>query len=250
MDGQNKKTHFGYEQVSWEEKQQKVGAVFSRVAERYDIMNDIMSFGLHRVWKWFTVLISQVKQDQEVLDVACGSGDLAKLLSKRVGDKGKVYLSDINASMLNVGKTRLLNEGIFANVCFTQANVEALPFPDNKFHAITIGFGLRNVTDKPKALQELARVCKTGGKLLILEFSMPINPIVRAVYDTYSFQILPKMGQLIAKDENSYRYLAESIRMHPGQQELKEMIEASGFDECNYYNLSGGIVALHVAYKY
>ena len=244
------KTHFGFEQVDWNEKQQKVAEVFSRVADQYDLMNDVMSLGLHRVWKWLTALISQVKPGQQVLDIACGSGDLACLLSERTGPTGKVYLADINAQMLEVGRRRLLDKGILENVCYTQADAQSLPFPDNYFHVITMGFGLRNVTDKPKALQELARVCKPGGKLLVLEFSMPVSPALKSIYDIYSFKVLPKMGQWIAEDDASYRYLAESIRMHPRQNELKEMIEAAGFDACYYHNLAGGIVALHIAYKY
>jgi len=247
---QDTKTHFGFESVAWDEKQKKVAEVFDSVASQYDRMNDLMSCGWHRWWKWLTVFLSQVKVGDMVLDLAGGSGDLARHLSRRVGPEGDVVLADINAAMLNVGRNRLLNEGILDPVRFIQANAESLPFPNNQFHVITMGFGLRNVTDKPKALRELARVCKPGGKLMVLEFSEPILTVLKPVYDRYSFQVLPKMGGWLAGDEASYRYLAESIRMHPPQDELKKMMEEAGFDFCYYQNLAGGIVALHVAYKY
>lgn len=243
-------THFGFESVAWEEKEKKVDAVFHSVAKNYDLMNDLLSAGIHHLWKRFTVFISQIRAGQQVLDLAGGSGDLTKLLSKQVGDTGQVILADINAAMLNVGRSRLIDQGLHNNIIFIQANAEELPFADNAFHCITIGFGLRNVTDKIAALASMYRVCRPGGKILILEFSKLAFSRLQPIYDWYSFKILPKIGQIFAKDEASYRYLAESIRMHPAQEELKLMIEEAGFEDCHYYNLSAGIVALHVAYKY
>ncbi len=250
MNKKPKQTHFGYQTVSWEEKGQKVASVFQSVAENYDLMNDLMSFGIHRLWKWFTIALSHVKSGDLVLDLAGGTGDLAKKLSQKVGPTGQVYLADINASMLEVGRDRLLDEGIYSNLRFIQANAEHLPFADNAFHCITMAFGLRNVTDKQSALHAMFRVCKPGGKLMILEFSKPVLPGLKTVYDWYSFNVIPKLGELFAKDAQSYQYLAESIRMHPNQQTLKEMIEKAGFEDCTYHNLTGGIVALHVATKY
>ena len=209
-----------------------------------------MSMGIHHLWKRFTIELSQVRPGQSVLDLAGGSGDLTRLLAKRVGETGQVILADINAAMLNVGRDRLLNEGLFKNINFVQGNAQCLPFVDNSFHCITMGFGLRNVTDKEKALQSMYRVCKPGGKVMVLEFSTPTLPGLKSVYDWYSFNILPKIGKLFAQDEASYQYLAESIRMHPNQPALKKMIEDAGFEDCQYHNLSGGIVALHIAYKY
>ena len=250
MIDQEKTTHFGFESVAWDEKEKKVGAVFQSVAKNYDLMNNLMSLGIHHLWKRFTVELSQVRQGQFILDLAGGSGDLTRLLSKKTGPKGMVILADINAAMLNVGRNRLLDQGLYSNIDFAQANAQALPFADNSFHCITIGFGLRNVTDKDEALRSMYRVCKPGGKVMVLEFSTPTLPGLKPVYDWYSFQVLPKIGQLFAQDAESYQYLAESIRMHPTQEGLKAMIERAGFEDCHYHNLSGGIVALHIAYKY
>lgn len=244
------KTDFGFQSVPYEEKQARVKEVFDSVAGKYDVMNDLMSFGIHRLWKRFTAEVSQLRPGHQVLDVACGSGDLSKLFSQKVGEKGHVFLSDINEAMLNVGRDRLMDEGIINNVSFIIANAEELPFKRNYFDCISIGFGLRNVTNKAKALASMYQTLKPGGKLLVLEFSTPQLPILKPLYDLYSFSLLPKLGQLIANDASSYRYLAESIRMHPDQDTLKKMIEQAGFEDCKYHNLTGGIVALHTAYKY
>ena len=243
-------THFGFQSVAWDEKEKKVGAVFQSVAKNYDLMNDLMSVGIHRAWKYFTVELSQVRAGQSVLDLAGGSGDLTRLLSKKTGASGQVVLADINAAMLAVGRSRLLDEGLCGNIHYVQANAQSLPFADNNFHCITMAFGLRNVTDKDAALRSMFRVCKPGGKVMILEFSTPTLPGLKPVYDWYSFNVLPKIGQFFAQDAASYQYLAESIRMHPSQDGLKSMIEQAGFEDCHYHNLSGGIVALHIAYKY
>ncbi|MDT8386955.1 MAG: bifunctional demethylmenaquinone methyltransferase/2-methoxy-6-polyprenyl-1,4-benzoquinol methylase UbiE [Thiogranum sp.] len=245
-----KTTHFGFEQVSWEEKQQRVAGVFDSVASQYDLMNDAMSFGIHRLWKRFAVEQSGARPGQTILDLAGGTGDLAARLSRMVGEKGSVIVGDINASMLNFGRERLLDSGIAGNVSFVQANAEELPFPDSSFDCITIAFGLRNVTDKQKALVSMFRTLKPGGRLLVLEFSKPVVPGLQPLYDLYSFKLLPLMGRLIARDADSYRYLAESIRMHPDQEMLKTMMEDAGFEDCTYHNLSGGIVALHRGYRY
>lgn len=245
-----KKTHFGFQNVAWDEKEKKVTEVFQSVAKNYDLMNDLMSLGIHRLWKTFTVELSRIREGQSVLDLAGGSGDLTRLFSKKVGREGQVILADINSAMLSVGRDRLLDEGLYSNLCFIQANAETLPFKSNSFHCVVIGFGLRNVTDKERALRSMYEVCKPGGKVMVLEFSTPTLPGVKPVYDWYSFNVLPKLGNFFAKDEASYQYLAESIRMHPNQEELKTMIERAGFEDCRYYNLTGGIVALHVAYKY
>lgn len=250
MPNQKNTTHFGFESVPWDEKEKKVAAVFQSVAPNYDRMNDFMSLGIHHLWKRFAIEASQVRSGQFVLDLAGGSGDLTRLLSRRVGKDGQVILADINAAMLGVGRDRLLNEGLLDNIHYVQANAQYLPFPNNHFHCMTMGFGLRNVTDKEEALRSLFRVCKPGGKLLILEFSTPNFPGLQTVYDWYSFHVLPKLGQLFAQDATSYQYLAESIRMHPNQEELKKLIEKAGFEDCYYHNLSGGIVALHIAFKY
>ncbi|RUQ85028.1 bifunctional demethylmenaquinone methyltransferase/2-methoxy-6-polyprenyl-1,4-benzoquinol methylase UbiE [Legionella septentrionalis] len=250
MSDDKKTTHFGFQTVAWDEKEKKVGDVFHSVAPKYDLMNDLMSLGIHRLWKRFTIELSRVHKGQSVLDLAGGSGDLTRLLSRKVGDAGQIVLADINAGMLRVGRDRLLDEGLHNNIHFVQANAQMLPFADNSFHCITMAFGLRNVTDKQQALSSMFRVCKPGGKLMVLEFSTPVLPGLKPVYDWYSFNILPKIGQLVANDASSYQYLAESIRMHPTQENLKTMIEQAGFEDCHYYNLSGGIVALHIAYKY
>ncbi len=250
MTHQEKTTHFGFKSVGWDEKESKVAEVFHSVAKNYDLMNDLMSLGIHHLWKRFTVELSHVRPGQSVLDLAGGSGDLTRLLSKKVGDTGQVILADINEAMLTVGRDRLLDEGLYKNIDFVQGNAQCLPFADNSFHCITMGFGLRNVTDKEEALRSMYRVCKPGGKLMVLEFSTPNLPGLKPIYDWYSFNILPKVGKLFAQDEASYQYLAESIRMHPNQSALKDMIEKAGFEDCHYHNLSGGIVALHIAYKY
>ncbi|HED32877.1 MAG TPA: bifunctional demethylmenaquinone methyltransferase/2-methoxy-6-polyprenyl-1,4-benzoquinol methylase UbiE [Gammaproteobacteria bacterium] len=243
------KTHFGYQQVPIAEKAQRVADVFHSVADNYDIMNDVMSFGVHRLWKRFTLSQTGLKAGQKVLDLAGGTGDLALKMSSMVGPAGQVVLSDINGSMLRRGRERLIDHGIAGNVQYVQANAESLPFADNTFDCITIAFGLRNVTDKDRALRSMYRVLKPGGRLLVLEFSKPVAPGLAPVYDIYSFKLLPLMGRFIAKDEKSYQYLAESIRMHPDQQTLKAMMQEAGFDKVKYHNLTGGIVALHKAYK-
>lgn len=246
----SKTTHFGFNTVDWDEKQQKVGEVFHSVAQKYDLMNDLMSFGIHRFWKYLTIELSRVHQGQKILDLAGGTGDLTKQFSKKVGESGQVILADINYSMLNVGRNRLLDDGFINNIQYIQANAENLPFRKNSFDLITIAFGLRNVTDKALALKSMYEICKPGGKMMVLEFSKPIIPGFEFIYDWYSFNVLPKIGKAITKDESSYKYLAESIRMHPSQSELLKIIEAAGFEDCHYYNLTGGIVALHIAYKY
>lgn len=245
----DKTTHFGYKQVNTDDKEGLVANVFDSVAAKYDIMNDLMSGGIHRIWKRFTIELSGVRSGMKVLDIAGGTGDLTAHFSKLVGDTGEVVLADINASMLNVGRDKLTDRGICGNVEYVQANAEALPFPDNYFDCITIAFGLRNVTHKDNALESMLRVLKPGGRLLVLEFSKPTNSLLSKVYDSYSFNILPKMGKLIAGDDDSYQYLAESIRMHPDQQTLREMMETAGFDRCEFHNLTGGIVALHKGIK-
>ncbi len=246
---EQKTTHFGYQQVAAEEKAGKVRQVFDSVASSYDIMNDVMSFGAHRLWKRFAVETAGVRPGNQVLDLASGTCDLAMKFAKIVGAQGKVIASDINGSMLSCGRQRMVDGGVVGNVEYVLANAECLPFDDNEFDCVTISFGLRNVTDKDKALRSILRVLKPGGRLLVLEFSKPQVPGLNTVYDAYSFKLLPLMGKVIARDEDSYRYLAESIRMHPGQEELKAMMVAAGFERCEYFNLSGGIVALHRGYK-
>ncbi len=245
-----KTTHFGYQTVKAKEKASKVAGVFSSVAERYDIMNDFMSMGIHRVWKHFAVNLCALRSGHKVLDLAGGTGDLTARMSPLVGDQGEIVLADINAEMLKVGRDRLLDRGIFNNVKFTQADAEKLPFADNYFDRIIIGFGLRNVTDQNAALASMFRVLKPGGRLFILEFSKPSLPGLSKIYDVYSFKVLPWLGKTVANDEESYRYLAESIRMHPDQTTLKGMMENAGFENCDYHNLTGGIVAIHTGYKY
>lgn len=250
MTSEEKTTHFGFQSVPWNEKEKKVGSVFHSVAKNYDLMNDLMSMGIHRLWKRFTIELSQVRAGHEVLDLAGGSGDLSRLLSQKVGANGQVVLADINASMLAVARNRLLDEGLFKNITYVQANAQCLPFVNDRFNCITMGFGLRNVTDKDAALRSIYRVCKPGGKLMVLEFSTPVLPGFKPIYDWYLFNILPKVGKLFAQDAESYQYLAESINVHPPQNELKRLIEQAGFEDCRYHNLSAGIVALHIAYKY
>jgi demethylmenaquinone methyltransferase/2-methoxy-6-polyprenyl-1,4-benzoquinol methylase len=248
MSEQNKTTHFGYQEVPVEEKAEKVAEVFHSVASKYDIMNDVMSMGVHRVWKAFTLNQAAARPGMRVLDLAGGTGDLALKFARQVGSGGEVVLADINSSMLEEGRRRLIDKGIVGNVRYAQVNAEKLPFPDHYFDIITIAFGLRNVTDKDAALRSMRRVLKPGGKLLILEFSKPISTTFSKLYDLYSFTALPMMGKLITGDAESYRYLAESIRMHPDQETLKQMMEDAGLGRCDYHNLSGGVVALHTGY--
>ena len=245
----NEETHFGYKTVNKAEKQARVADVFTSVAKKYDIMNDLMSFGIHRLWKRYAISLSGVRAGQHVLDIAGGTGDLAKVFSREVGRNGHVVLSDINAAMLEVGRERLINAGC-NNVDFVLANAETLaPFDDNSFDLITISFGLRNVTDQDAALKSMYRVLKPGGRLLILEFSKPVFEPLSKAYDLYSFTALPLMGKLIVNDSESYQYLAESIRMHPDQQTLKQMMQQAGFENCDYHNLTAGIVAVHRGFK-
>lgn len=242
-------THFGFKRVAAEEKASMVRGVFDSVAEHYDIMNDLMSMGVHRIWKRIAVQLSNVRKGEQVLDLAGGTGDLTTLFEKRVGEEGNVVLADINAQMLRTGRNRLIDRGLVGNVQYTQVNAECLPFADDSFDCVCIAFGLRNVTDKDAALRSMYRVLKPGGRAIVLEFSHPIDPITEKVYDFYSFNLLPKIGKWVAKDEESYRYLAESIRMHPKQDELKAMMEAAGFERCEYFNMTQGIVAVHRGYK-
>ena len=245
----NEQTHFGYKTVNKAEKQARVADVFTSVAKKYDIMNDLMSFGIHRLWKRYAISLSGVRAGQHVLDIAGGTGDLDKVFSREVGRNGHVVLSDINAAMLEVGRERLINAGC-NNVDFVLANAETLaPFDDESFDLVTISFGLRNVTDKDAALKSMYRVLKPGGRLLILEFSKPVFEPLSKAYDLYSFTALPIMGKLIANDAESYQYLAESIRMHPDQQTLKQMMQQAGFENCDYHNLTAGIVAVHRGFK-
>ncbi len=242
-------THFGFENVRTEEKAGKVAQVFHSVAARYDLMNDLMSGGIHRLWKRFTIEASAVRPGHKVLDIAGGTGDLTIKFSQLVGEQGQVVLADINGSMLAVGRDRLIDRGVVGNVHYLQTDAQALPFPDNSFDCITIAFGLRNVTNKDQALESMLRVLKPGGRLLILEFSKPQNELLAKAYDTYSFKLFPTMGKLVANDPDSYRYLAESIRMHPDQDTLKSMMVDAGFEKCEFFNLTGGIVALHKGIK-
>ena len=244
-----KETHFGYQTVAEGKKESLVAGVFDSVASKYDIMNDVMSFGVHRIWKKIAMQHTGLKLGDKALDVAGGTGDLTMQMSKQVGPTGKIIISDINAAMLEEGRKRLLDKGFAGNIDFVEANAEALPFEDDSFDCITIAFGLRNVTHQDKALESMFRVLKPGGRLLILEFSKPVMPGLDKVYDFYSFNILPKMGKLIANDEESYRYLAESIRMHPDQKTLKQLMINAGFERCTYHNMTGGIVALHKGFK-
>lgn len=243
------KTHFGYREVQTTEKASLVGDVFDSVATRYDFMNDLMSAGIHRIWKRFTLELSGVRRGNRVLDIAGGTGDLALKFAPIVGEDGQVVLADINASMLRVGRDRLLDRGVPGNITYVQADAQFLPFPEDHFDCITIAFGLRNVTDKDLALRSMLRVLKPGGRLLILEFSKPKNPLLSKAYDAYSFNVIPMMGKLIAGDSDSYQYLAESIRMHPDQETLRSMMEDAGFMRCDYHNMTGGVVAVHRGVK-
>ncbi|HTS84630.1 MAG TPA: bifunctional demethylmenaquinone methyltransferase/2-methoxy-6-polyprenyl-1,4-benzoquinol methylase UbiE [Usitatibacter sp.] len=240
------KTHFGYSQVPEEEKARRVGDVFRSVAPSYDVMNDLMSLGLHRWWKRFAIEMSGVREGSRVLDVASGSGDLAAAFAKRVGATGQVWMTDINAAMLAVGRDKLIDQGVFTPLALCDA--EKLPFASNAFDCVSVAFGLRNMTHKDRALAEMARVARPGGRVIVLEFSKPWKPLARA-YDAYSFSVLPALGKYVAKDEAAYRYLAESIRMHPDQEQLKSMMQAAGLERVDYFNLAAGVVALHRGYK-
>ncbi len=242
-------THFGYREVPTADKQKLVGEVFSSVAGKYDLMNDLMSLGIHRVWKRYFVATAQVKPGDRVLDLAGGTGDIAALLRERVGDSGQIVLGDINAGMLGVGRDRMTDRGNVRGFEYVQCNAEKLPFPDASFDLVTIAFGLRNVTDKDAALAEMLRVLKVGGQARVLEFSEVKSEWFKPVYDFHSFNILPRLGKLFAGDSDSYQYLAESIRQHPPQDQLKAMMEAAGFMRCDYKNLNAGIVAIHTGYK-
>ena len=245
----DKTTHFGYQNVSPDEKTQRVGAVFDSVANNYDVMNDVMSFGMHRIWKRYFINLVNVKPHNKILDLAAGTGDISALLAAKLNGKGSITLCDPNASMLERGRARLVDKGLLNNIHFVQSLAEHLPFPEDYFDCITLAFGLRNFTDKSQALTSLLKVIKPGGQLLILEFSQP-QKWMRKAYDAYSFNFLPKMGKIIAKDEDSYKYLVESIRKHPDQDTLKTMLEEAGFENCEYFNLSGGIICIHRSYKF
>ena len=243
-------TDFGFQQVPWREKARRVRGVFDSVADRYDLMNDLMSAGAHRLWKQFTLSLTGLRPGDRALDIAGGTGDLAAGLARQVGKSGLVVLADVNASMLQHGRDRLTNRAVVANVQYVQADAEHLPFADASFDCVTIGFGLRNVTDKAAALVAMRRVLKPGGQLLVLEFSQPVIPALSRIYDVYSFNVLPWLGRAVAGDAESYRYLAESIRRHPDQQGLIELMKTAGLESCRYHNLMGGIVAVHRGYRY
>jgi demethylmenaquinone methyltransferase/2-methoxy-6-polyprenyl-1,4-benzoquinol methylase len=243
-----KDTSFGFRQIDSREKSKMVGNVFDTVASNYDLMNDLMSFGIHRLWKRVAIESSSLRKDSKVLDLAGGTGDMVKLMRDKVGEEGLIVLSDINRSMLEEGRDRLVNDGV-EGINIAQIDAQFIPFKDETFDLITIAFGLRNVTDKDKAMRSMRRALKKGGKLIVLEFSKPTNEIFREIYDVFSFEIIPKIGELIANTEESYRYLAESIRMHPTQEELKTMMEEAGFKDCNYENLTNGVVAIHSGVK-
>ena len=239
-------THFGFQSVQEEDKARHVRGVFDSVAPKYDLMNDLMSAGLHRAWKAYTVMVANLREGDQVLDIAGGTGDLSLAFSKKVGATGRVVHTDINEAMLRVGRDRLINEGVVLPT--TVCDAEHLPFPDNHFDLVSVAFGLRNMTHKDAALREMCRVLKPRGRLLVLEFSRVAKPLEKA-YDWYSFQVLPRLGKLVAGDDSSYRYLAESIRMHPGQEELKSLMQKNGFGHVDYHNMTGGVVALHVGIK-
>ncbi len=245
----DKYTHFGFRRIPANEKKSRVAGVFHSVAEKYDLMNDLMSGGVHRAWKRFALELSAARPGQHILDVAAGTGDMTLKFARAVGASGRVVMTDINDSMLYRGRDRLLDAGYCDNVEFVLADAEKLPFPDNSFHCVCIAFGLRNVTDKDAALAAMTRVLKPGGRVLILEFSKPENPVFSKAYDHYSFQVLPRLGKLVAGDAESYQYLAESIRMHPDQETLRGMMENAGLARCQYYNMTGGVVACHVGIK-
>jgi demethylmenaquinone methyltransferase / 2-methoxy-6-polyprenyl-1,4-benzoquinol methylase len=249
MDNSGRKADFGFEKVAWGDKAARVRSVFASVAGKYDVMNDLMSFGVHRLWKQFTLSLTALRPGQHALDVAGGTGDLAAGMLRQVGKSGRVVLSDVNPAMLEIGRDRLLDKGFSGNLECIVADAERLPFEDGSFDCITIGFGLRNVTDKAAALKSMHRVLKPGGQLLVLEFSTPVAPGLKPIYDAYSFKVLPLLGRVVAQDAASYRYLAESIRMHPNQETLLGMLNAAGFRETRYHNLTGGIVAVHRGYK-
>lgn len=249
-ESEHKTTHFGFRNVKQEEKSSLVAEVFQSVAPKYDLMNDLMSLGMHRLWKRFTIKQAAIRPGQRILDVASGTGDLAMAFAKLTGPTGSVIMTDINEAMLNTGRDRLLDEGVLGNIECVQADAEKLPFASNDFDLVTIAFGLRNVTDKLTALKSMYRVLKPGGKLMVLEFSKPQTPLLAKVYDLYSFNVIPKLGSLVANDSDSYQYLVESIRMHPDQEAMKAMMVEAGFEEVQYFNLSGGIVALHQGYKF
>ena len=243
------RTHFGFEEIPAGEKQARVGAVFESVAERYDLMNDLMSFGLHRVWKLFTAHVACVRPGARVLDLAGGTGDLAARLAPRVAKEGSVVLADINRRMLDRGRSRLIDSGLAGNVHYTQCNAQQLPFPARSFDRVVIGFGLRNVTDTDRALAEMYRVLRPAGMLLVLEFSHLTVPALERAYDLYSFSVLPRLGRVVAGDADSYRYLAESIRRHPNQEALLAAMREAGFERTEHYNLACGIVAVHKGYR-
>ncbi|MDD5034518.1 MAG: bifunctional demethylmenaquinone methyltransferase/2-methoxy-6-polyprenyl-1,4-benzoquinol methylase UbiE [Methylococcaceae bacterium] len=246
----NDTTHFGFKDVPTGEKAKLVKGVFDSVAGKYDIMNDLMSLGIHRIWKRIAIQLSHVRNGEQVLDLAGGTGDMTALFQKRVGPTGKVVLSDINASMLKHGRDRLIDEGIAGNVGYAQIDAEKLPFPDDSFDCVCIAFGLRNVTHKEEALRSIYRVLRPGGRAIILEFSEVQGDLLKKGYDLYSFKILPFLGKVIADDADSYRYLAESIRMHPNQEKLKQMMTEAGFERCEYFNMTHGVVAVHRGYKF
>lgn len=243
-------THFGFQEVPVEEKKERVAEVFHSVSQNYDLMNDLMSLGIHRLWKRYTIDLLGLRPGEKVLDLASGTADLAMKMSRCVGEKGEVMVTDINPSMLEIARRRMVDAGIINNAHYLIVNAEQIPFADSSFDCVTIGFGLRNVTHIDKALREMCRVVRPGGRVVVLEFSKPRTEALQKVYDLYSFNILPFLGKYVAKDEDSYRYLAESIRMHPDQEKLKSMMLTAGFDKVNVHNLSGGIVALHRGYKW
>ncbi len=249
MSGEHDTVDFGYQQVPRADKARRVREVFDSVATRYDLMNDLMSGGAHRIWKHFALSLTGLKTGGRALDVAGGTGDLSVGMAQQVGQSGLVVLTDINAAMLDAGRDRLIDAGVVGNVCYAQADAECLPFADESFDCVTIGFGLRNVTDKARALASMRRVLKVGGQLLVLEFSKPVNATLGTLYDSYSFKLLPLLGRVVAGDADSYRYLAESIRRHPDQETLLAMLRAAGLEECRYHNLFGGIVAVHRGFR-